>query len=115
MLTALDEGWSIALTADIPKVARVAGRGIVKLAQTSQRPIYPVAVATSRRIQLDNWDRSTINLPFSRGAFVAAAPIKVAADASDEAVEAARLAVETGLNAATEQAYAIVDRREIRP
>ena len=43
----------------------------------SGRPIYPVAVATSRRIVLDNWDRTTINLPFGRGAGVAGAPIHV--------------------------------------
>ena len=47
MLTALKDNWSMALTADIPKVSRVAGVGIVKLAQVSGRPIYPVAVATS--------------------------------------------------------------------
>jgi hypothetical protein len=111
MVAALDDGWSIALTADVPKIARVAGLGIVKLARASQRPIYPVAVATSRRIELDNWDRSVINLPFSRGAMVAGEPIRVSADASPETLEKARGAVEAGLNAATQRAYAIVDRR----
>src|SRR6266705_2361509 len=70
MLAALQDGWTMALTADVPKVARVAGPGIVKLAQVSGRPIIPVAVATSRRIELGNWDRSVINLPLSRGAMV---------------------------------------------
>ena len=65
---ALEEGYSVAMTADVPKVSRVAGLGIVKLAQLSGRPIYPVAIATRRRIVLDNWDRTTINLPFGRGA-----------------------------------------------
>ena len=65
-LTALKEGYNVAMTADVPKVARVAGLGVVKLAQHSGRPIYPVAMASSRRIELDNWDRSAINLPFSR-------------------------------------------------
>ena len=111
MLTALQDNWSMALTADIPKVSRVVGGGIVKLAQVSGRPIYPVAVATSRRITLNNWDRSVINLPFSRGAIVAGEPIRVAADADDAALEQARAAVERGVNAATERAYAIVDRR----
>jgi len=111
MLTALKDNWSMALTADIPKVSRVAGAGIVKLAQVSGRPIYPVAVATSGRITLDNWDRSVINLPFSRGAIVAGEPIRVAAEADAAAVEQARVMVEQGLNAATKRAYAIVDRR----
>jgi len=111
MLTALQDNWSMALTADIPKVSRVAGSGIVKLAQVSGRPIYPVAVATSGRITLNNWDRSVIHLPFSRGAIVAGDPIRVAAEADDAALEQARAAVEQGVNAATERAYAIVDRR----
>jgi lysophospholipid acyltransferase (LPLAT)-like uncharacterized protein len=111
MLTALQDNWSMALTADIPKVSRVAGGGIVKLAQVSGRPIYPVAVATSGRITLNNWDRSVINLPFSRGAIVAGEAIRVATEADDAALEQARRAVEQGVNAATERAYAIVDRR----
>jgi lysophospholipid acyltransferase (LPLAT)-like uncharacterized protein len=111
MLTALQDNWSMALTADIPKVSRVAGGGIVKLAQVSGRPIYPVAVATSGRITLNNWDRSVINLPFSRGAIVAGEPIRVAAEADEAALEQARVAVEKGVNVATERAYAIVDRR----
>ena len=49
-----------------PKVARVAGRGIVKIAQASGCPIYPIAVATNHRIVMNNWDRTTVNLPFSR-------------------------------------------------
>ena len=77
MLAALQDGWTMALTADIPKVSRKAGPGIVKLAQLSGRPIIPVAVATSRRIEVDNWDRSDVNLPFSRGAMVFGDPIRV--------------------------------------
>ena len=111
MLAALQDGWTMALTADIPKVSRKAGPGIVKLAQLSGRPIIPVAVATSRRIEANNWDRSVANLPFSRGAMVFGDPIRVPADAGEAAVEAARLAVETGLTAATTRAYEIVDRR----
>jgi len=109
MVDALAEGFIIATTADVPRIARVAGRGIVKLAQRSGRPIYPVAIATHRRHELRNWDRTTINLPFGRGARVAGPPIRVAADADDAALEAARLEVETSLNAATRRAYEIVD------
>jgi lysophospholipid acyltransferase (LPLAT)-like uncharacterized protein len=112
MLTALEDKWSMALTADVPKVSRVAGTGIVKLAQMSGRPIYPVAVATSRRITLNSWDRAVVSLPFSRGAIVAGEPIMVPGDADAGALERARLAVEQRLNAVTERAYAIAERRE---
>ncbi len=111
MLQTLAEGWNMALTADVPKVARVAGLGIVTLARESGRPIYPVSFATSRRIVLDNWDRSEINLPFSRGAIIVGEPIRVATDADEQALERARVALEAALNAVTERAHAVVDRR----
>jgi lysophospholipid acyltransferase (LPLAT)-like uncharacterized protein len=110
MLDALAEGYNMALTADIPKVSRTAGAGIVMLARASGRPIYPVAVTTSRRIELNNWDRSEINFPFGRFAIVVGAPIRVPADAEDAALELARQAVESALNTATARAREIADR-----
>jgi lysophospholipid acyltransferase (LPLAT)-like uncharacterized protein len=110
MADALAEGYSVALSADVPKVARVAGLGIIKLAQVSGRPIHAIAIATSRRIVLNNWDRSTINLPFGRGAGVIPEPLRVSPDADEAALEAARRLLEDRLNAATRRAYEIVDR-----
>jgi len=111
MLEALGRGYNVALTADIPKVSRVAGRGIVQLARASRRPVYPVAVATSRYIELKTWDRSVFNLPFGRFAIAVGEPVRVAPDADDAALEDARLLVELRLNAATERAYAIAEGR----
>jgi lysophospholipid acyltransferase (LPLAT)-like uncharacterized protein len=112
MRDALQDGCNIVVTADVPKVARVAGRGIVMLARSSGRPIYPVGIATSRRIVLNNWDRSVINLPFSRGAIVLGEPVRVPSDADDAVLDERRLAVERSLNAADARAYAVADRRE---
>lgn len=111
MLESLEEGWNMALTADVPKVSRVAGRGIIKLAQESGRAIFPVALATSRRITLNNWDRSEINLPFSRGGIVVGEPVRVPRDADTIVLQQARATLEKALNAATERAHAIADRR----
>ncbi len=111
MLDALGEGFNVALTADVPKVSRVAGMGIVKLARDSGRLIYPVAVASSRRIVLNNWDRSTINLPFSRLAGVAGNAVRVSQDADDAALEQARLTLQAELNAATDKAQNLADGR----
>ena len=110
MLAALKDGYSVALTADVPKVARVAGLGVVKLAQRSGRPIYAVAMASSRRIELDNWDRSAVNLPFSRIAAAASEPIYVPSDADNAALESARQHVEDELNRLTARAYETADR-----
>ena len=115
MLDALKEGYNVAMTADVPKVARVAGLGAIKLAQHSGRPIYPAAIASHRRIVLDNWDRSAVNLPLSRMALVAGKPIHVAADADEAALEAARKSLEDELNRITARAYAMADRTEAQP
>lgn len=110
MLRELEAGWNMALTADVPKIARKAGRGIVMLARVSGRPIFPVAIASSRRKIFErSWDKTALNLPFSRIAFVLGAPVYVAADVDEAGAEAARLQVEDSMNAATCKAYEIVD------
>ncbi|MGI9404177.1 MAG: glycosyltransferase N-terminal domain-containing protein [Hyphomicrobium sp.] len=103
---ALNNGASIVITADVPPgPARRAGPGIVTLARLSGRPIVPTAVATSRFIALNTWSRMTINLPFSKLAYVAGDPIHVAPDADEEALEAARTELERSLNDVTARAY----------
>lgn len=109
MLTAIEEGWTMALTADVPKVSRVAGAGVIKLAQYSGRIICPIAIASSRRIELSNWDRSAVNLPFSRIGVVAGDAIRVPSEADETELETCRVALETALNTATRRAYAIAD------
>jgi hypothetical protein len=115
MLEALEQGYNVALTADVPKVARIAGLGVVKLAQHSGRPIYPAALATQHRIELKNWDRTAINLPFGRIAMVAGEPIFVSREADAAALEAARQTVERDLNKVTARAYAIADGVGVAP
>lgn len=112
LLRLLESGSSVALTADVPKRARVAGAGIVTLARLSGRPIVPFAVVLRRRVQFDTWDRATLGLPFSRVIVVAGDPVRVAPDADDAALEAARLAVQQGLDEAHARAYAMVGAKD---
>ena len=115
MLDALEDGYNVALTADVPKVSRVAGLGIVKLAQHSGRPIYPVAIATQpphRARQLGpRRDQSAVQ-PHGAGG--------ERADPRRRAMPTTRrwkrrgCEVENALNAATARAYAIVDGRGAR-
>ncbi|MGE0844656.1 MAG: lysophospholipid acyltransferase family protein [Flavobacteriaceae bacterium] len=112
MMEALEQGHTVALTADVPKVARRAGLGIVKLASMTGRPIVPAAIATRNRIGFDTWDKSQLNLPFGRGAIVAGEFVEVPRDADNETLEAYRKKTQDNLNAATARAYAIVDRRD---
>jgi lysophospholipid acyltransferase (LPLAT)-like uncharacterized protein len=112
MVQALEEGYNVASTADVPKRSRVAGLGIIMLARESGRPILPFAMVTSRFIRLNNWDHSTINLPFGRGAVVGIEAISVPPDADAGTMEKLRLQLEAYLNEATRRAYAQVGRPE---
>jgi lysophospholipid acyltransferase (LPLAT)-like uncharacterized protein len=112
MVRALAEGYNVALTADVPKRSRVVGLGIIMLARESGRPIMPFAMATSRFIRLNNWDGTTINLPFGRGALVGIETITVPPDADSVTMEKLRVQLEATLNEATRRAYAQVGRPE---
>ena len=115
MVHALEQNYNVALTADVPKRARVAGLGIMMLARESGRPIMPFAMVTSRFIRLKNWDRTTINLPFGRGALVGIKEISVPPDADAATMERLRLDLEATLNEATRRAYAIIGRPDEAP
>ena len=115
MMEALNQGYNVALTADVPKVARVAGNGIIKLADFSQRPIYAVAIATSRRFELNNWDKSAVNLPFGTIVIAADGPIVVSHHADDDEIERQRATLQTRLDALTARAYALAEGREAPP
>ncbi|MBY0225651.1 MAG: DUF374 domain-containing protein [Hyphomicrobium sp.] len=107
-LQCLANGTSFVMTADVPPgPARRCGEGIVTLARMSGRPIVPLAVASSRSLVLDTWSRLTINLPFSKLAFVYGEPIFVPRDASPDQLEDIRQSVERALNTATRRAYAL--------
>jgi lysophospholipid acyltransferase (LPLAT)-like uncharacterized protein len=112
MVRALGDGYNMALTADVPKRSRVAGLGVIMLARETGRPIVPFAMATSRFLRLNNWDRTTINLPFGRGAVVAGDVMVVPPDADAETMEKLRVQLEASLNQATRKAYAKIGRPE---
>ena len=108
----LDGGHSVVLTADFD--ARTHGTvspGVIALARLSQRPIIPVVAVTSNRLRLGSWDRTALNLPFGRIAFVHADPILVPRRATQDELEEKRLEVERALTAITDRAYAIADKR----
>jgi lysophospholipid acyltransferase (LPLAT)-like uncharacterized protein len=107
MIDTLAGGINVALTADVPKISRIAGRGVVALARHSGRPIFPIALATNRRLVARSWDKASVDLPFGRGGAVAEEPIRVAPDADDAALEAARKLVQTRLERATARAEAL--------
>lgn len=107
----LKSGVNVAMTADVPKISRVAGLGVVSVAKYSGRPIYPIAIATRNRVLANSWDRASIHLPFGPAAMVVGDGVHVAADADEAALDAARKLVQERLNAVTARAEEIVGRR----
>ncbi len=106
MLRLLGDGVSIVMTADVPKVARKAGEGIIHLARKSGRPIIPLAVVSSARKDIKSWDRASIPLPFGRGAIVVGEALRVPPDADANQVESARQELERRLDDAHARAFA---------
>lgn len=108
LLGLLEKGENVSMTADVPKTSRVAGDGIVALAQLSGRPIYPLGVVCSRRIDFSSWDAASMGLPFGRSVIIVGAPIRIARDADASAKEAARRQIETELDRIYAEAYAVL-------
>jgi lysophospholipid acyltransferase (LPLAT)-like uncharacterized protein len=113
MLAALASDRSVVITADfLKKARRTVGPGVIALAKMSGRPILPAAFVSSLRREIgSSWDRSTISLPFGRAACVMGDPIWISGDADAAALESGRAALEASLNAVTERAYVVADRR----
>jgi lysophospholipid acyltransferase (LPLAT)-like uncharacterized protein len=110
----LKAGINVAMTADVPKISRVAGLGVVTVARYSGRPIFPIAIATRKQKVANSWDRASIHLPFGPAAMVVGEGIRVAEDADDAALEAARGLVQTRLDAVTARAEELVGREPSR-
>ncbi len=111
MIETLEQGINVAMTADVPKVSRRAGLGVVTIAKITGRPIYPGAIATSNRIIMQrSWDKSSLHLPFGKAAIVIEDPVIVPKDADSETLERARVEVEEKLNRATARAEVLVGR-----
>jgi lysophospholipid acyltransferase (LPLAT)-like uncharacterized protein len=106
----LKSGVSIAMTADVPKISRIAGLGVVTVARYSRRPIFPIAMATRNRIVANSWDRASIHLPFGPAAMVVGERIEVPYDADEAALDAARALVKTRLDEVTARAEELVGR-----
>ena len=116
MLEALAEGYNVALTADVPKDIARGGVGDHP-ARSRFRPrdlsgrtgLEPAQGARQLGSQHHQSCRSAGSQAWS------ATPFGSAADASDADLEAARIALETALNSATDRAYAIADGKSSEP
>ncbi|PLW75044.1 lysophospholipid acyltransferase family protein [Cohaesibacter celericrescens] len=112
LISTLAEGLSVVMTVNVPKTgARECGLGVVTLAKLSGRPIIPAAYASSHRIDMDTWDKASINMPFGRASFIIGDPIYVDRNADNDELEAKRQQVEAALNRVTDEAYATLSAK----
>jgi 3-deoxy-D-manno-octulosonic-acid transferase len=108
LIASLREGFSVALTADVPPgPARKAGPGVIMISSRSGRPIVPFAVATSRYWSANSWSRMTINLPFSKLGIVMGDPIYIPREARADEFKGYQKEVEMAINDVTTRAYAL--------
>ena len=109
-LRLLEDGFSTIATGDVPPVpGRKLSPGLIAMAQRSGRPIFAIAIVSSRRRVLERvWDKMIFPLPFSRIAFVSEGPFYC----EDETIAAAE--VKGSLDRVLERAFVLVDREASR-
>jgi hypothetical protein len=112
MVDTLRSGAIVGMTPDGPRGPRRHAKvGPVRLAEMTGCPILPASYSASRGWRLNSWDRFLLAAPFSRIVFAARPPIHVEKGASGEALEAARLRLESELNAASAAADEAAGRK----
>ena len=104
------QGYSCGLIADGSRgPARVAQKGPLYLAREARAPIIPLAVACSRKIAFNTWDRFELPLPFSRLAVLVGEPLLVQPGDRGRLLEDRRLDLETRLNLLFERSQHFFD------
>ncbi|MEW6388544.1 MAG: lysophospholipid acyltransferase family protein [Thermodesulfobacteriota bacterium] len=99
LATYLRRGHSAGIVADGSRgPAREVQKGVLYLAREAQVPILPLAVAASRKLTLNTWDRFEFPLPFSRIALLSAELLQVPPEDRGAALEQRRRDLQACLN-----------------
>lgn len=113
-LRALRAGDIVAIAVDGPRGPRMRVQpGAALLSAAAPAPVIPVAYATRRGWYVNSWDRFLAPWPFDGGAMVYGAPLPPPAEATPEAVEAHRLALEAALTEVSQRADRLAGRAPI--
>ena len=116
MLKYLKNGEIVLATADVPPgPVFETGPGMVKLAAMSGAAIVPIGASFNPELPIaGTWDKSKLPLPFARRSLVFGEPVFVprgaAAKDNDAAIDDACRAVTEALNAAQQEADAMLGR-----
>lgn len=105
LLRMLKRGYHIGITPDGPKgPLHKVKVGVVKIAQSSGAPIYPVAVGSVNPWVFKSWDRMILPKPFSRTVLIMGAPLHIPRDLTAAEVDLWQTKIEQALNEVTAQA-----------
>lgn len=89
MAQCLRRGADVAFTVDGPRGPRHEAKpGPVLLAKRTGDAIFCFHISLDRKIELNNWDRTQIPLPFSRALVLKAGPIYVSPNTNEEGLKA---------------------------
>jgi lysophospholipid acyltransferase (LPLAT)-like uncharacterized protein len=111
-LRSLADGFSTIATGDVPPIpGRQLSPGLIAMAARSGRPIFTIAIASSRRRVLHGvWDKMLFPLPFSRIGFAAEGPFYVSGD-----LDADGAALKASLDRVLARAFEIADAKARGP
>jgi lysophospholipid acyltransferase (LPLAT)-like uncharacterized protein len=108
-------GRAAGFTIDGPRgPARVAQPGAVFLAKLTGNPVLPFHLEADRHWTTSSWDRTQVPRPFATVAIAMGAPIEVAADADESAIEAARRQLEAELGRLEARALSLLEKSPLR-
>lgn len=99
LIEKLKQGDSIAITPDGPRgpINKIKP-GILKLADVSGAPIYPISYSAERFWQFRSWDKMILPKPFSRVQIIMGKPLVISGPLSDENIATFSTEVEASLN-----------------
>jgi len=116
MVRAIRNGDCIGITPDGPQGPRMrASIGVAQVARLAGVPVIAAAFSCKPRRLTTSWDRFAFAFPFGRGAFVWGEPIIVDPNADDDALDAARRAIEAKLNDVTDRADRLCGLAPVAP
>jgi lysophospholipid acyltransferase (LPLAT)-like uncharacterized protein len=91
LLRELRAGNHVGVAVDGPRGPRgMVHDGVLQLAKRAQVPILPLVARCRRPLVLSTWDRTVVPLPFTAFAIAAKEPVRIASEADDADLAAAR-------------------------
>lgn len=111
LIKAAKEGYTVVLAVDGPQGPRgVCKPGIIRIAQKTGAPLFPVGVANSHRyVFKKTWNQVYLPLPFSRQVIFVDNPITFSKKTGAEAMDLHCHRVEAALQAAHDKAVMVLN------